>query len=294
MEISLTKLPWYAQVGAFVALAAGGVYAFYNYYEAPARADMVSRQTQLKIIEVDITKGRATARKLEEFRAQVDDLEGRLSNLKAVLPQEKDAADLLRTPADVPFDWFFGWWLPLTQRLPAWAAWAWWLAAIAIVASVAWLTRPPIRILPAKATVNPRTCTACEQCVYDCPYEAIEMVPREDGRAGMVAFVKQDLCTACGVCVNALPMRFDSTRFSRFLSASNTGASSVTSTVAFALSCWKRSDHSWTTSARNAAGAIGVGWSTIIPSSIREISRRSSINARRSSALPSASPSARR
>ena len=25
MELSLTKLPWYAQVGAFVALAVGGV-----------------------------------------------------------------------------------------------------------------------------------------------------------------------------------------------------------------------------------------------------------------------------
>src|SRR6266496_576308 len=40
--------------------------------------------------------GVATARKLPEFRAQVGDLEARLNNLKAVLPEEKDAADLLR------------------------------------------------------------------------------------------------------------------------------------------------------------------------------------------------------
>ena len=40
MDISLTKLPWYAQVGAFVALAVGGVRRFYYYYEMPARADM--------------------------------------------------------------------------------------------------------------------------------------------------------------------------------------------------------------------------------------------------------------
>jgi type IV pilus assembly protein PilO len=40
--------------------------------------------------------GVATARKLPEFRSQVGDLQGRLDNLKAVLPEEKDAADLLR------------------------------------------------------------------------------------------------------------------------------------------------------------------------------------------------------
>ncbi len=44
----------------------------------------------------DIATGQATAKKLPEFEAQVEDLEGRLSNLRAVLPEEKDAADLLR------------------------------------------------------------------------------------------------------------------------------------------------------------------------------------------------------
>ena len=33
---------------------------------------------------------------MPEFRAQVGELEARLNNLKAVLPEEKDAADLLR------------------------------------------------------------------------------------------------------------------------------------------------------------------------------------------------------
>lgn len=96
MEISLTKLPWHGQVGAFVALAAAGIWSFYAYYEGPARADMVSRQSQLKTIKADIAKGSATASKLETFRADVADLETRLDHLKAVLPDEKDAAELLR------------------------------------------------------------------------------------------------------------------------------------------------------------------------------------------------------
>ena len=95
MELTLTKLPWYAQVGAFVALAVTGCGIFFYYYEMPAKADMVSRQTQLASLRNDVNKGLATAKKLPEFRSQVSDLEGRLANLKAILPEEKDAADLL-------------------------------------------------------------------------------------------------------------------------------------------------------------------------------------------------------
>jgi type IV pilus assembly protein PilO len=96
MEMSLTKLPWYAQVGAFVALAGIGVGAFWYYYEAPARADLTARTAQLTALKADIVKGHATERQLPQFRSQVVDLEGRLENLKSVLPDEKDAADLLR------------------------------------------------------------------------------------------------------------------------------------------------------------------------------------------------------
>src|SRR5437764_10754083 len=95
MQLSLTKLPWYAQVGAFVALAVTGCGLFYYYYEMPAHADMEARQTQLVSLRADITKGLSTAKKLPEFRSQVGDLEARLANLKAILPEEKDAADLL-------------------------------------------------------------------------------------------------------------------------------------------------------------------------------------------------------
>ncbi len=96
MELSLTKLPWYAQIGAFVILTGVGVGGFYKYIEAPARTEMETRQSQLKALNADIEKGRETEKQLPEFRAQVEDLEGRLGNLRAVLPEEKDAGDLLR------------------------------------------------------------------------------------------------------------------------------------------------------------------------------------------------------
>src|SRR2546421_9809451 len=95
MELTLTKLPWYAQIGAFAVLGLAGCGIFVYYYELPVRADMTSRDSQLVTLRADITKGLTTARKLPEFRSQVSELEGRLANLKAILPEEKDAADLL-------------------------------------------------------------------------------------------------------------------------------------------------------------------------------------------------------
>jgi type IV pilus assembly protein PilO len=96
MDISLAKLPWRAQVGAFLVLAIAGVGVFVWYYELPFREDMEARQTQLTALRNDVAKGQATAKQLGQFRAEVEDLEARLGSLRAVLPEEKDAADLLR------------------------------------------------------------------------------------------------------------------------------------------------------------------------------------------------------
>jgi type IV pilus assembly protein PilO len=95
-ELSLSKIPWYAQIGAFVVLALAGVGAFYFYYAQPARAEIDGRRAQLAALRTDINKGLLTAKKLPEFRSKVADLEARLTTLRAVLPEEKDAADLVR------------------------------------------------------------------------------------------------------------------------------------------------------------------------------------------------------
>jgi type IV pilus assembly protein PilO len=96
MDISLTRLPWYAQIGAFVALSIAGVGLFYYYYELPARADIASHEVTLQALRADVAKGQATERKLPQFRAQVEELQERLASLSEVLPEEKDGADLLR------------------------------------------------------------------------------------------------------------------------------------------------------------------------------------------------------
>jgi type IV pilus assembly protein PilO len=96
MEISLTKLPWYAQIGAFVLLAVAAAGGFYYYVEMPRHADIELRRSQLKAIRADVTKGLATAAQLDQFKGDVDRLQNELDGLRQVLPEEKDAADLLR------------------------------------------------------------------------------------------------------------------------------------------------------------------------------------------------------
>lgn len=97
MDLSLNKLPWYTQVGLFVALAVAGVVAFQYLYAAPAEEALAVQRQRLAKLRVDISQGMAIARQLPQFRAQVADLQGRLDGLKAILPEEKDFADLLRS-----------------------------------------------------------------------------------------------------------------------------------------------------------------------------------------------------
>jgi len=96
MELSLNRLPWHWQIGAFVLVCAGAVFGFWKFYVVEYQADISMRQGRLAAMRTDITKGVATARRLPEFQAQVDQLEERLQSLAAVLPEQKDVADILR------------------------------------------------------------------------------------------------------------------------------------------------------------------------------------------------------
>jgi type IV pilus assembly protein PilO len=96
MELSLTKLPWYGQIAAFVVVCGMAIYGFWNFYVSEVEADLALKQTHLTSLTTDITKGVATAARVGEFQAEVTNLEHRLDSLKNVLPEQKDVADILR------------------------------------------------------------------------------------------------------------------------------------------------------------------------------------------------------
>src|SRR5215208_3730031 len=96
MNLSLSKLPWYGQLGAFALLSIAGAGVFWNFYAQPAQASIAQREQELATVRTEIQRGIQTARRLPEFRRQVADLQAQLDRLRPVLPNEKDVADLLR------------------------------------------------------------------------------------------------------------------------------------------------------------------------------------------------------
>lgn len=112
-------------------------------------------------------------------------------------------ADLLRLPRDVPLDMFFGFWIPLSGHVPSFVVWLAGLLVATLLMLVPVLSRPRGESVPGKSVVNERQCTGCEQCMHDCPYGAILMFDRTDGRDGIVARVDPELCVSCGICTGS-------------------------------------------------------------------------------------------
>jgi type IV pilus assembly protein PilO len=96
INFSLSKLPWYSQVGVFVTLSVAAVGGFWYLVARDAMASIEAREAQLVTINQNIERGLATARRLPEFRREVEQLEAQLERLRSVLPEEQDVADLLR------------------------------------------------------------------------------------------------------------------------------------------------------------------------------------------------------
>lgn len=96
MSLSVNKLPWWGQLVVVAVLVCGGIGAFWNFYASPAQAAIDAEQAKLDKLQDEIAKGKVTARRLPQFRTEVAGLEAQLERLRAVLPEEKDVADLLR------------------------------------------------------------------------------------------------------------------------------------------------------------------------------------------------------
>ena len=95
-QLSLAKLPWYAQLGVFVVISIALAGAFYYFLEAPKQVGLAARAKELSDIRGRISRGQSMARQLPEFRKEIGTLEARLEALKPILPDERDVGELLR------------------------------------------------------------------------------------------------------------------------------------------------------------------------------------------------------
>jgi len=78
------------------------------------------------------------------------------------------------------------------------------LIGFSLLLSIApWL--PPTR-KPAVVKIDLDNCNGCERCVEDCPFGALQMAPRSDGKKyASEAVVSDSLCLSCGICVGSCP-----------------------------------------------------------------------------------------
>ncbi len=127
-----------------------------------------------------------------------------LTLLSLVYPATShEAADLAVVPVELDLDWFYLAAYPLLDVVPGGYVWLVAIGATTLLGMLPWL---PPSSRPAIAEVDLANCNGCTRCYDDCPFSAIEMVPRSDGRPfDREAAVDPSNCMSCGICVGACP-----------------------------------------------------------------------------------------
>lgn len=112
--------------------------------------------------------------------------------------------DFSRWPDAVPLNLFYLSWLPLTLESHRYI---WALGLLLLFAflglTLPWWWKP--RLQPAPVRLNEEACIGCTLCAQDCPYLALEMIPRQGPGPRWVARLHPQKCVGCGICVGSCP-----------------------------------------------------------------------------------------
>ncbi|MEJ2748158.1 MAG: cytochrome b N-terminal domain-containing protein, partial [Anaerolineae bacterium] len=115
------------------------------------------------------------------------------------------AADPAQIPGRVTIDSLFLFYLPAALHWSPLLFWGGVTLLVAILSAIPWLLVRPA--LPP-IVVNSERFSGCTLCAADCPYDAIKMVERQDGkRHKYVAEVTPEMCVSCGICIGSCPPR---------------------------------------------------------------------------------------
>jgi type IV pilus assembly protein PilO len=112
MQLGLNKLPWYGAtlIAGLIGLVGMGSYHYlyagfpravadvlpFGESDGNLRANLAEKELQLARERQDIARGLAAEKRLVEFREELKLLERQFNDLKVVLPDKRDVADMLR------------------------------------------------------------------------------------------------------------------------------------------------------------------------------------------------------
>jgi type IV pilus assembly protein PilO len=112
MQLGLNKLPWYGAMLIALGIGGAGMVSYHYLYagfprafsevlpigesEGTLRASLSEKEMQLARERQDIQKGLDAEKRLVDFREELKNLERQFNDLKVVLPDKRDVADMLR------------------------------------------------------------------------------------------------------------------------------------------------------------------------------------------------------
>jgi ferredoxin/coenzyme F420-reducing hydrogenase delta subunit len=87
--------------------------------------------------------------------------------------------------------------------MPGGALWAVLVGLTVVLFALPWVRE---KARPAVAVVSLENCNGCGRCVADCPFSAIDLELRSDGKPfEREAVVRAARCVSCGICAGACP-----------------------------------------------------------------------------------------
>lgn len=110
--------------------------------------------------------------------------------------------DFGRLPAALHLDAIYLFFIPLQDGWHPAFLWGGLLLLAAALSAIPWVW--PRRVTAPTVRIDPELCTGCTKCALDCPYKAISLQPRTDGkRHKYLAVENPGMCVSCGICVGS-------------------------------------------------------------------------------------------
>jgi quinol-cytochrome oxidoreductase complex cytochrome b subunit len=121
-----------------------------------------------------------------------------LGLISILFPVKSDPpAEASNLPVSTTFDWYYYFGFYLMKMFNVSQNWAIMIGSGLFLCIIPYLIKRKNRL---PVSIDLSKCDACNLCSYDCPYEAIDMLVKDDQTK---AILSPDKCVGCGICIGS-------------------------------------------------------------------------------------------